>query len=62
VADEHVNITKFVLNNFIKMANFLLNFCQLDENSEYLDTWIPDNQEMTPFLRLHDVILGAVVA
>jgi hypothetical protein len=40
------------------MANFLLNICQLDENSEYLDTWIPDNREMTPFLRLRN-ILGA---
>jgi hypothetical protein len=37
MADEHFHITNFVLNNFIKMVNFLENFCWLDENSGRLD-------------------------
>jgi hypothetical protein len=38
MAGEHMCIANLFLNNIIKMVNFLLNGCWLDENARSLDT------------------------
>jgi hypothetical protein len=36
--DEHMHTADLFLNNFLKLVNFLCNFCLLNENSGCLNT------------------------
>jgi hypothetical protein len=38
MASENLCIEDLLLNNFVKMVNFLPNICKLDKNSVCLDT------------------------
>jgi hypothetical protein len=36
MTSEYMHVADLFLNNFIKLVNFLSNFCQLDKNSRLL--------------------------